>query len=55
MGENKTKRTPLNLSEAARQVRREYYRQYRKENAVRRRETEKRYWERKAAQLKENS
>ena len=38
-----------NLTEAAREARLEYYRQYRKNNKEKIREQNRRYWERRAA------
>lgn len=38
----------IELSEAAREAKREYYRQWRKRNPDRKRESDRRYWEKKA-------
>jgi len=40
-----------NLTESAKAVKREYYRQYRKKNKARIKELERTYWERQALKL----
>lgn len=38
----------IELSESAREAKREYYRQWRKRNPDKKRESDRRYWEKKA-------
>lgn len=46
-------RTKLELSEAARAAQREYYRQYRNTHKEQLKENRRRYWEKKAEQIKQ--
>ncbi len=43
-----------NLTEAVREAKRQYMREWRKKNPERVKENNRRYWERKAKQLQEN-
>lgn len=43
------------LTDAAREAKREYFREWRRKNKGRVRENNRRYWERKAAQRKEEN
>ena len=43
------------ITEAAKEIKRQYYREYRARNKDKTREINKRYWERKAAKLREEA